>query len=245
MRLQEKKAIVTGANGGMGQAICRLFSQEGADVAMISRSVTFCKPLAEEIKQQGRNAFVIQVDLSQVDGIKKAIDEAHERLGGIDILVSNAGAQERNPIEGLSLETWENTFSVNVKAPFFLIQAAVEHMKPKKDGRIVCIGTRGSKDGGVNVGISYVASKAGLDLLVIKLAKDLGPFGIRINGVRPGPIDTPMLNDLSTEQKVNMARAIPLRRLGLPSEVAQAALFLASDESSFISGALLDVTGGL
>lgn len=175
MRLKGKKAIVTGASGGMGQAICRLFSQEGADVAMISRSATFCKPLAEEMKQQGRNAFVIQVDLTRVEGIKKVVDEAHERLGGIDILISNAGVQERNLLENLRLETWEYTFNVNLKASFFLIQAVVEHMKPQKDGRIVCIGTRGSKDGGVNVGISYVASKAGLDLLVIRLAKDLGP----------------------------------------------------------------------
>jgi len=245
MRLEGKKAVVTGANGGIGQAICRLFSQEGADVAMISRSVIFCSPMAEEIKKRGRKAIVIQADLNRVEDIKKIVAEAHEYLGGIDILVSNAGVQERNPLEGLRLETWERIFNVNLRAPFFLIQAAVEHMKPRKDGRIVCIGTRGSKDGGLNVGISYVASKAGLDLLVVKLAKELGPLGIRINGIRPGPIDTPMLNDLSEEQKAAMARGIPLGRLGKPLEVAYAALFLVSDESSFISGALLDITGGL
>lgn len=113
MRLKGEKAVVTGANGGMGQAICRLFSQEGADLAMISRSVTYCNPLAEETKQQGRNALVIQMDLSKVEDIKKAVDEAHERLGGIDILVSDGGVQERNPLEGLRLDKLEKELRKN------------------------------------------------------------------------------------------------------------------------------------
>jgi len=245
MRLKGKKAILTGANGGIGQAISRLFIEEGADVAMVDRVTTACDVLAQEMKVLGRNPLVIRADLSRTEDIQQVVDEANERLGRIDILVNNAGVQERYPLEEVPLETWEYTFKVNLHASFFLIQAVVQHMRPQKDGRIVCIGTRASKDGGINVGISYAASKAGLDLLVKRLAKDLGPFGIRINGIRPGPIDTPMLDGLSLEQKVSMVRTIPLGRLGAPLEVAQAALFLVSDESSYISGALLDVTGGL
>jgi len=193
MRLEGKKVIVTGANGGVGQAISRLFEQEGAAVAMIDRVTASCELTLEEIRPKD----------------------------------------------------WDRTFNVNLRAAFFAIQAVVQYMRAQKDGRIVCIGSRASKDGGMNVGISYAASKAGLELLVKRLSRDMGSWGIRINLIRPGAIETPFLDDLSREQKKDIRKAVPLGRLCSPWEVAQAALFLASDESSFISGAILDITGGL
>jgi NAD(P)-dependent dehydrogenase (short-subunit alcohol dehydrogenase family) len=245
MRLKGKRAIVTGANGGIGQAICRLFSREGADVAMIDRVTTACDTVAEEMKGMGRNPLVIRADLNQSQDINKVVDQANKGLGKIDILVSNAGVTERLAFEEIEPNDWDYIFGINLKASFFTIQASVQRMKVQKEGSIICIGSRASKDGGVNVGISYAASKAGLELLVKRLSKELGPFGVRINLIRPGPIDTPMLEGLTPDQKAEMARAIPLGRLGSPGDVAMASLFLASDESSFISGAILDVAGGL
>jgi len=237
--------IVTGANGGVGQAISRLFSQEGADVAMVSRAATACEPLALEMKGMGRKPLFIQTDLRRTEDIKQVVDEVKEVFGRIDILVSNAGVVERLAIEEIQPKDWDHIMNVNLKAAFFIIQAVVQHMKIQKDGRIVCIGSRASKDGGIGVGLSYVASKAGLELLVKRLARDFGPLGIRINLARPGAIDTPFLDDLSPEQKEAIRKAIPLGRLCTAWEVALAALFLASDESSFISGAVLDISGGL
>lgn len=245
MRLEGKKVIVTGANGGVGQAISRLFEQEGAAVAMIDRVTASCELLAQEMKRKGRKSLVIQADLSRVGGIKELVKKVKEDFGGIDILVSNAGVVERHTLEEIRPKDWDRTFNVNLKAAFFAIQAVVKYMRAQKDGRIVCIGSRASKDGGMNVGISYAASKAGLELLVKRLSRDMGSWGIRINLIRPGAIDTPFLDDLSLEQKEDIRKAIPLGRLCSPWEVAQAALFLASEESSFISGAILDIAGGL
>ena len=236
---------MTGANGGIGQAISRLFSREGADVAMIDRVTTACDTLAEEMKGMGGNPLVIRADLNQSHDINKVVDQANKGLGKIDILVNNAGVAERLAFEEMEPNDWDHIFGINLKASFFTIQAAVRRMKVQKEGSIICIGSRASKDGGVNVGISYAASKAGLELLVKRLSRDLGPLGIRINLIRPGPIDTPMLEGLMLDQKAEMARAIPLGRLGSPGDVAMASLFLASDESSFVSGAILDVAGGL
>jgi 2-deoxy-D-gluconate 3-dehydrogenase len=197
------------------------------------------------MKRKGRNPIVIQADLKRPEVIRQVVNEAMKGMGRIDILVNNAGVMERLSFEKLEPENWDYIFDINLRSAFFTIQEVARQMKIQKEGRIVCIGSRASKDGGIDVGISYATSKAGLELLVKRLSKDLGPLGIRINLIRPGPIDTPMLEGLTPDQKMEMIRTIPLGRLGLPKDVADASLFLVSEESSFISGAILDVAGGL
>jgi NAD(P)-dependent dehydrogenase (short-subunit alcohol dehydrogenase family) len=244
MRLNEKKVLLTGANGGLGLAMARLFSREGADVALVDREVGRCEALAREAEGWGRRPLVIAADLSVIDGLGALVERVAAHYGRIDVLVNNAGIVERLELDELTPAMWERTLTLNLEAFLFLVQAVVPHMQRHGDGRIVCIGSRASRDGGVAVGLSYAVSKAGLELLVKRLARDLGPQGIRVNLVRPGPVDTPMLGDLSAAEREALARSIPLGRLCRPEEVARTALFLASDESSFVSGAVVDVTGG-
>jgi 3-oxoacyl-[acyl-carrier protein] reductase len=177
--------------------------------------------------------------------IHTVVQDVLERWGAIDILVNNAGIYEVLPVEEITEEQWDRLLAVNLKGAFLCCQAVIPAMKSQGRGRIINIASSAGKTGGLLAGAHYSVSKAGLMCLAKQLARELGPHGITVNAVAPGRIDTPMIRIATDEQNEAFRLQTPLRRLGTPEDVANAVLFLASAEASFVTGEVMDVNGGL
>lgn len=249
--LANRTAVVTGASSGNGRAIARQFAEEGADVVIADireEPREGGMPTHELIRREtDSDATFVDCDVSHLDDIADAID-ASEQFGGIDILVNNAGLLSETPFEQVTEEEYDSLMDVNVKGPFFGSQYAAERMRSsERAGAIINISsTLGIRGSGQFV--PYVASKGAVRLLTYALADELGPDGIRVNAIHPGTIETEMnrqdIELLDTDAGEEAKRDVPLRRFGVPQEIADAAVFLASDNASYITGASLLVDGG-
>ena len=250
--LTGKRAIVTGGSRGIGKAIAVGMAKAGAQVAVTSRKINDLEATAAEIKAFGGEAFPIQAHLGKMEEINKMVETALTRLGRIDILVNNAGA---SPAMGSVLETderlWETIMNLNLKGLYFTSQAVAKVMKKQGGGKIINLA---SIDGfiperGVSV---YSISKAGVRMITRAFALELAPFNIQVNAIAPGPISTKMLNShwyhLPPEEakkgKEALAHKNPMGRIGEPDEIAGAAVYLASDASSYTTGTEIVVDGG-
>lgn len=238
--LSGQAAMVTGAARGIGQAICRALAREGADVACCDILPT--GSTAELVKAQGRQALEIHCDVRSPEQVQNAIDHLMDHWGRIDILVNSAGilGNSRQPMEELSVDDWDLVLEVNLRGAFLVLQAAWPHLLKRGCGKIVLLGSIAGRVGGLLAGPPYCASKGGIHALVKWAAKKGAPLGIYVNGIAPGPIATPM-----TQDEPYHAGMVPLGRLGEPEDIAEAALFLASQSSNFITGNVLDVNGGM
>lgn len=245
MRLRGKVAIVTGAGRGIGLGIARALAREGARVAICDIRPEFLDEALTGFEDPGSQALAFQMDVTRRDQIQRVVDGVISRWGAIHILVNNAGIYEVLPFEEISEVQWDRLMAVNLKGAFLCCQAVVPHMKRQGSGRVVNIASSAGKTGGLLAGAHYSVSKAGLICLAKQLARELGPHGITVNAIAPGRIDTPMIHKVSAEENEAFVRKTPLGRLGTPADVADAAVFLASDEASFITGEILDVNGGL
>jgi NAD(P)-dependent dehydrogenase (short-subunit alcohol dehydrogenase family) len=245
MRLRNKVAIVTGAGRGIGLATARALAREGARVAICDIRAELLDEALAGIEALGGEALAFQVDVTRREQIQHMVDETSRRWGAIDVLVNNAGIYEVLPFEEISEAQWDRLLAVNLKGAFLCCQAIVPLMKRQGSGRIVNIASSAGKTGGTLAGAHYSVSKAGLICLAKQLARELGPHGITVNAVAPGRIDTPMIHSVTEEENQAFAQKTPLGRLGTPEDVANAVVFLASDEASFITGEILDVNGGL
>jgi len=244
MELAGKTAFVTGASGGIGSAICRALAAEGADVAICFHSHQKAAiDLADEIQAMGRKAMTFKLDISDKDAVFNAIDMASVCLGDIDILVNNAGMTMTGRIEDISEQDWDRCMAINLKGPLFATQAVLPSMKRKKKGTIINISSLGAKIGGINAAACYSVSKAGLSCLTIQTAKEALGYGINVNAIAPGIIDTP-LHDVYGQQRKSAAYGSIVRGPGMPEDVAAAVVFLASRGASYITGEILDVNGG-
>lgn len=244
-KLKGKTALITGGTTGIGLAIAKLFQQEGAKVAISGRTSS---TLAEAQNTLGPKALVIQSDISKVKEIEKLMGEVREKFGHLDILVANAGIAKFAPLEQSAEEFFDEQFNTNVKGLYFSIQHALPLIPD--GGSILLIASVVDKKGFPNASV-YSATKAAVRSFGRTLATELGPRRIRVNTLSPGPIKTPIFgkNGGTAEDAAalenNLAQSVLLKRLGQPEEVAQAALFLASDDASFVLGAELFVDGGL
>jgi 3-oxoacyl-[acyl-carrier protein] reductase len=245
MRLQGRVALITGAGRGIGRGIALAFAREGACVALADVSATLLDEALAAIEAQGGQGLACPMDVTRQEQIRQAVDTVVGRWGTIDILVNNAGIYEVLPFEQISEAQWDRLLAVNLKGAFLCCQAVVPYMKRQGSGRIINMASSAGKTGGTLAGAHYSVSKAGLICLAKQLARELGPQGITVNAIAPGRIDTPMIQVASDEENEAFRLRTPLGRLGTAEDVANAAVFLASDEAAFITGEIMDVNGGL
>ena len=236
MRLRDKVAFVTGGNTGIGAAISARLAEEGASVAVAYlEEAAEAKRLADEL-----SGTAVPCDVSDPASVSRAIAQASE-LGPVTVLVNNAAVLRRTPFLEISDQEWDLVVSVALRGTFLCARAAIPAMIEAGSGSIVSIGSELTSLGG-ELQSSYVAAKTGVIGLTRAIAYELGPLGIRANVVAPGPTRTRML---STEVPAEFVDSVPLRRLGLPEDVAGAVAFLASDDASWVTGQVLGVNGGL
>ncbi len=241
MMLKGQTAIVTGGGQGIGRAICGIFAEEGASVVVVDIDGARAEETVRQLRQEGRSAKAVRTDVSSGDEIKELVDGVLEDTGRVDILVNNAGLAVFRSVEQCTEEEWDRVMAVNLKGPFLLAKALLPTMKAQKAGTVINLASVAGKTGGVVSGAPYSVSKAGIECLTKSLARELAPYGVRVNAIAPGIIDTA----LTAHHDQSFVDAIPLGGKGEPRDVAEAALFLASARSRHITGEILDVNGGL
>jgi 3-oxoacyl-[acyl-carrier protein] reductase len=246
MRLQGKKAIVTGGGRGIGRAVALGFAKEGADVVINYRSNdAAAKEVVDEIQALGRKVLAVKADVGSYQDAKSMVDQAVEALGGVDILVNNAGLSRPAMLLSMDEETWDRVVDIHLKGTFNCTQAAANYMKEENYGRIVnVISTAGLY--GTTGQINYASAKAGIIGFTKSASRELARYGINVNAVSMGVISTEMTDKIRGDEKLQqtyLAR-IQLRRFGEPEEVVPAFIFLASDDARYITGQVLCVDGG-
>ena len=239
--LKDKLALVTGATGGIGQAIVKTFYKNGAKVIAVGRNQDALKALQNEL---GANIYPMACDFNDETQVISLIENAEKEFGGIDILVCNAGITKDNLAMRMKDEDWNHVINLNLTTTFKLNRDVVKSMMKRRYGRVINISSVIALRG--NAGQSnYAASKAGMIGMSKSLALEVAARGITINCVAPGYIDTPMTQVLKEEIRNAIVEHIPTKRMGTPEDVANAVLFLASEESSYITGHTLSVNGGM
>ena len=242
MKIPDKVALVTGSGSGIGKAIALRFAKEGAKVVINDVVEDRAESTLEEIKQHSPDSSLALFDVSDWDQTREAVDGIVERYGRLDILINNAGVLRDNYLTKMPVEDWDFVLKINLKGPFLCCKAAVPHMMKQKDGRIVGISSRAYL--GNRGQANYSSSKGGLVSMTRTLAIELGGFNIRVNAIAPGLIDTPLVRSLRPDVLEKLIASQPTKTMGDPDDIANAALFLVSDDAKFITGEVLHVDGG-
>lgn len=245
MKLQGKSVLVTGASRGIGRAIALQLAKEGANVAVnFAGSEAKANQVVDEIKALGLQAFAIQGNVADPDDVQRMIKDTVDQFGSLDILVNNAGITRDNLLIRMKEDEWDDVINTNLKGVFLCTKAAARPMMKQRSGRIINISSIVGVSG--NPGqANYVAAKAGVIGLTKTSAKELAARGITVNAVAPGFITTDMTDKLTEDIKAEMLKQIPLAKLGNPEDIAKTVVFLASDDSSYITGQTIHVDGGM
>jgi NAD(P)-dependent dehydrogenase (short-subunit alcohol dehydrogenase family) len=249
-RLAGKVALITGGGTGIGRAIALAFAREGAKVAVAGRRVEKVREVAEEIKAQGGEGLAIACDVSRGSDAQAAVRQVTERFGLLNVLVNNAGVLNLQTIEGITEEEWDRLMSINLKGPFLMSRAALPAFRKAGGGAIVNVGSIlglvAMRDRA-----AYTASKGGVTMLTKAMAMDHAHENVRVNCICPSIVETELVKGLFTANEQGEAlresriATIPLGRMGRPTDVAELAVFLASEESSWLTGAAIPLDGGL
>lgn len=245
MRLEGKVALVTGASRGIGREIAFELAREGASVAVnYAGSEAKALELVDEIKAMGREAFAIQADVSNSDSVNDMVKETVERFGKLDILVNNAGITKDNLLMRMKESEWDDVININLKGVFLCTKGVTRQMMKQRSGRIINISSIVGVSG--NPGqANYVAAKSGVIGLTKTAAMELSSRGITVNAIAPGFITTDMTDKLNEEVKAEMLKQIPLAKFGEPKDIARAVVFLASEDSNYMTGQTLHINGGM
>lgn len=241
MLLKGKNALITGAGAGIGKSIALAMAREGANIAVADINVEAAADTADEIRATGVKSYSFTVDISQVEKLRGFVDEVECTLGPIAILVNNAGVTSTTKLLDMTPKEWDFVMGVNSRGTFFLSQAVFEKMLKRGYGRIINLGSISGERGAKYAGAHYSVSKAGVIMMTKVFAKYAADSGVTVNTISPGVIDTDMTRLLGTQIDPN---DVPMNRMGTQEEVAQAAVFLASDMASYITGQNISVNGG-
>ncbi|MCJ7642479.1 MAG: 3-oxoacyl-[acyl-carrier-protein] reductase [Desulfobacterales bacterium] len=244
MELKAKVALITGAAQGIGKAVTLVLARHGADVVVADVNIEKAQETAREVEALGRAAMAVRVDVTHLEDVEKMVEAAVQRFGKIDILVNNAGIARDKLILRMTEEDWDTVLNVNLKGTFNCTKTVIKYMSKQRSGKIVNIASVVGMMG--NPGqANYSASKAGVIGLTKTVAREFAARGINVNAIAPGYIQTPMTEVLPEKAKEELKRLIPMKRLGQPEDVAHAVLFLVSEVSSYITGNILNVNGGI
>ncbi len=242
-RLKDKIAVITGSGKGLGEAMALLFSREGAKIVVFDIDEPAGRETAEQIQEQGGEAIFVHGDVSNPDDAARLIDAAVDAYGRVDVLVNNAGVHVDRTVANTTEEEWDRILGVNLKGVFLCSKAAIPQMRRQGGGNIICISSISGLIGQLNQA-AYNASKHGIIGLVKCMAYDHALENIRANAICPGVMNTPLVASVPEEHIAPYRKTSLLERFAEPSEVANAALFLASDESSYVTGSAMVVDGG-
>ena len=239
--LKDKKALITGASGGIGKELARVLVEYDAEVCISGRNVEELKELKESL---GDKCHIVPCDLSNKNEISELFSKSEEVLGQIDILVNNAGITKDNIFLRMSDQEWEDVLNINLNSTFNILKLITKGMVKRKYGRIINISSVVGATGGAGQ-VNYAASKAGLIGLTKSLSQELATRNITVNCIAPGFIETPMTEKLDDNRKDIIISSIPANRIGTPKDLSSAVIFLASQESSYITGQTIHINGGL
>lgn len=241
-----KNVLVTGAAQGIGRAIALSFAACGANVAIIDMNVQGAQETRSLIEKEGGGSVVIRADVSNIDMVKEAVEKVVSLWGSVDILINNAGIVSPKPFLETTQQEWDKIMAVNLKGVYNTCFTVLPGMIKQKYGKIINVASIAGKTGGGFFGNTlYGTSKAGVIALTKGIAREAGPHGINVNAICPGPIETQMLADCPEETRERILSGVPLRKFGEPQDIANMAIFLASDLASHVTGEITDVDGGI
>ena len=245
MSLMNKVSVVTGGAQGLGRAIALELARKGSHLVVGDVNLEAAQRVTEEVHALGRRSLALRVDVSNARDVSEMADRVVKEFGRIDILVNNAGICQVVTIEKMSEEDWDRVMAVNLKGVFLCSKAVMGVMKKQRSGRIVNMGSLAGKVGGIATGANYSVSKAGVICFTKALARELAPYGVTVNAVAPGVIETDMTRGITQGDFTNYLKTIPLGTIGSAEDVSHAVAFLVSDEARYITGEILDVNGGM
>ncbi len=246
--LEDKVAVVTGAGRGMGRTHAILLAQAGAKIIVSDISLENCEKVVAEIEKEKGSAIAVKCDISQKEEVDNLVSRAVKGFGKLDILVNNAGIADFKDFMEMTEEDWDKTIDINLKGYFLCSQAAAKEMVKQKSGNIINIGSVAMGQAGIafpNL-VHYVSSKGGVAGMTEALALDLAPYNIRVKTIAPGIIETPMVDPVKSNPQAleGLLARLPMKRMGQPEEISSVVVFLASDASSYMTGAIINVDGG-
>jgi len=245
-RFVDKVVIITGASRGMGRACALAFAREGAKVVAVDLAVKTLEHLKKEIEDEGGETIAIVCDVTSSDEVRQAVDHSVKKFSTLDVLVNNAGVLRTTiPLEEIPEEEWDLLLNVNLKGVFLFSRAVLPIMRAKGYGKIVNISSSAGRSTSELGGAHYTASKAGVLGLTRHTAREYGHYGINVNSICPGLVETPMIREQASQKRLDeWLMQIPLGRFAEPAEEADLVLFLASDQARYITGAAIDFNGG-
>jgi len=243
--LANRVAFITGGGSGIGRAIAGVLAANGACIAVVDINQIAAQSVSEEIRRAGGAAIALYGDVTCPESVRSAIEATVQAFGGIDMLVNNAGICPLRAFDEITLEEWNQVLAVNLTGAFICAQAIVPYLRRSRYGRIINIGSLAGRTGGLIAPAHYAATKAGLIGLTKILAGTEAQYGVTANCIALGTTETPLTAGWAPQVRERILKQVPLRRLGRPEDAAAAALYLASDGASWVTGATLDINGGL